>query len=198
MVDRWDRAAHLGAGLGLAAVLAACAGGAVSPAPPGTPASPEGSGVPAARQPATSTDAPTADPTSAPATTAPTAALPGSPPAATLGGLAGGGTAVGALGSFTWAGGGSDAPWIIGKAAGSVRPGATLRVTFTGLVPASWTAAWAKVVDGTAASPTGGTTGSSDVTLRAPSKAGPWSVRVTGSFGPGANATYYWRVTVAP
>jgi hypothetical protein len=134
--------------------------------------------------------------TPAPATSSPTIAPPSSPPAATLGGLAGSGTATGSLGSYTWAGGGSDAPWIVAKPAGTVKAGAPLLVTFGGLEPTGWSAAWAKVIDGAAAAPTSGSAGPSAVTLRAPSTAGQWSVRVTASFGPGANATYYWRVSV--
>jgi len=134
--------------------------------------------------------------TPSPAIPSATIALPGSPPAATLGGLAGERTAAGSLGSYTWAGGGSDAPWIVAKPVATVKAGAPLHVTFGGMVPSGWSAAWARVIDGAAAAPTSGSAGPSDVTLDAPSDAGQWSVRVTASFGPGANATYYWRVSV--
>ena len=198
MVDRWDRAARLGTALGLAAMLAGCAGGgSVSPAPAGTAST--GPLVAATTGPVlsvapTTAPSPTADRTTSPA---PTIALPSSPPTATLAGLTGG-AATGALGSYTWAGGGSDSPWIPGKAAGTVKAGGALRATFGGLTPADWSAAWATVANGAVGAPAGGTTGMSAVSISAPPRGGTWSVRVSASFGPGANATYYWLVTVTP
>ncbi len=196
MVHLWHRAARLGSAVGLAAVLAACGGGvAASPAPP---ASPVASGLSASPDPLSTTlPSATATPsTPAPSPTA-TALLP-EPPAASLAGLVGGGTAAGSLGSFTWAGGGSDAPWIVGTRAGSVGVGRPLRLTFGGPVQPTWTAAWAKVVHGTAESPVGGAAGVGDGSVTAPAAGGDWTLGVTATFGPGANATYFWRLAVTP
>jgi hypothetical protein len=124
--------------------------------------------------------------------------LPSAPPGADLEGLDGGGTAAGELGSYTWAGGGSDAPWIVASPVGSVGGRAQLRVTFGTLRAAAWNAGWARVEEGVASDQVGGAAGTGDVVLPAPATSGDWSLRVTAEFGAGANATYYWRVTVVP
>jgi hypothetical protein len=127
----------------------------------------------------------------------PTAAtVPARPPEARLDGLVGAGLADGSLGSYTWLGSGSDAPWIVGKAAGATGRGGALSVAFATAAPVSWTSAWAPVVDGVAGAPTGESSGTGAVAINAPTKAGDWSLRVTATFAPGANATYFWRVRV--
>jgi hypothetical protein len=115
-----------------------------------------------------------------------------------LGGLTGDSSANGELGTYFWADVGTDAPWIVGNLAGTAGRGAPLHITFGGARPGTWTAAWAKVVQGSAGSPVGASTGTGDVALSAPGSGGDWTLRVTAVFGPTANATYYWRLTVAP
>jgi hypothetical protein len=148
--------------------------------------------------------APTPDvtPTAAPSspTPSPTEAatpgpIPATPPVATLRGL-GGDPATGELGSYTWGSGGSDAPWIVGKMLGTSPGGASLDVSLGGATPDSWTAAWAEVSGASAGSPSGGVSGSGQVAVRAPAKTGDWSLRVTVTFGPGYNATYFWHLTI--
>ena len=201
MVDRRRQAATLGAAAGLAAVLAGCSGSpSGSPTPASPPAAPSAGiasreAVPTSR-PSTGTTATPSEAPSAPPSV--TASLPDAPPGATLHGLAGGQPATGALGSYTWSGSGSDAPWVVGRPVGSARQGSALTTTFAGISPAAWTAAWARVAAGSAGDPIGGVAGTGPVAVAAPGAGGDWSLRVTASFGPGANATYYWRLAVAP
>jgi len=203
MVDHRDRAARLGAALGLAAVLGACTGGGGSPAPSGPAAATTSPTVAISIPTGTALAAATTTPPSrSPGTTVHPAASPGqvpaAPPTAVLGGLTGDSSANGELGTYFWADVGTDAPWIVGNLAGTAGRGAPLHITFGGARPGTWTAAWAKVVQGSAGSPVGASTGTGDVALSAPGSGGDWTLRVTAVFGPTANATYYWRLTVAP
>ncbi len=199
-----DRAARLGAVVGLAALVTACAGSPTTPRVAGSPppatdgwtAAPSGPAGPASTAPATGTPSAEAVPEGGSPPAAST--LPESPPAGVLSGLVAGRTARGELGSYTWAGGGTDAPWVVGPELATASEGSSLTVMFGALVPLSWTAAWATVADGTAGSPTGEAAGSGVVSVGAPSTGGDWSLRVTASFGPGANATYFWHLTVVP
>jgi hypothetical protein len=115
-----------------------------------------------------------------------------------LEGLVGGQPGAGVLGSYTWSGSGSDAPWVVGQPVGSARQGSAMAAGFGPLSPGSWTAAWARVAAGAAEDPVDGVSGTGPVSVAAPSSGGDWSLQVTASFGPGANATYYWRLTVTP
>jgi hypothetical protein len=139
---------------------------------------------------------PDAAPSAVPASALP--AMPGEPPAGMLAGLADGASAQGQLGSYTWAGNGTDAPWIVVPEPLGASVGAPLTATFGAIVPLTWTAAWARVAGGIAGDPRGGTTGSGIVAVDAPSATGDWSLCITAWFGPGANATYYWRLALAP
>jgi hypothetical protein len=176
-------------------VLLGCTGEAS--APPATPAPTSSASAPLATAPpptpangAASAVASPSDP--------PAPALPAHPPEAILDGLGRTGRAVGGLGSYTWLGSGSDAPWIVGRAAGAASRGAALRVTFAGSAPVSWTSAWAPVIEGAAGTPTGESSGAAAVAIAGPMTAGDWSLRVTATFAPGASATYFWRVKVTP
>ncbi len=212
MAARQPRAARLGAAVGLLVVLAGCSGGPGAQADPTGAASPPPAAsavgsVVASAAPGGTAPAPDS-PSAVPASPSPSSggfpspsavpSLPDAPPEATIGGLDGGASARGALGSYTWGGSGTDAPWIVGRVAGDVRAGSALTVSLAAPAPASWTAAWAGVADGVAGAPTDGSTGGGVVTVTAPPGVGDWSLRVTASFGPGANATYYWRLTVTP
>jgi hypothetical protein len=207
MDKRFELAGRLGTALAAILVVAGCTGAASS-----SPAS-AGPSAPTTSAATTMSPAPTAGPTASPALTpgaspaapasspapSPTQAatpgpIPAKPPVATLRGLAGGGAA-GQLGSYTWGSGGSDAPWIVGKVLGTAPSGASLDVSLGGAVPAGWTAAWAEVSGGVAGSPSGGTSGSGQVAVTAPAT-GDWSLRVTTTFGPGHNATYFWHLTI--
>ncbi len=198
------RAALLGAAAGLAVVVAACTGGAP---PPSATAIPLGAPV-AGREVASEASDPagasmtSGTPSAPPETAAPASSvaptLPDEPPSGQLHGLAGGREAHGELGSYTWADSGTDAPWVVGPATGTATEGSSLTVAFENLQPVSWTAAWAAVSGGMAAAPSDGSAGQGAVALRAPSTAGDWSLRVSATFGPGANATYYWHLAVAP
>ena len=199
MTGRLRRAAGLAAAGGMAVLLAGCSGGpGASPAgpPAAATASLETQGAATSIEPsAGATDAPavsTTAPPSAPAT------LPGAPPEAVLSGLVGGQPATGALGSYTWSGSGSDAPWVVGQPAGPARPGSALTASFSGASPASWTAAWARVAAGYAGDPVSGVSGTGAVAVAVPDAAGDWSLQIVATFGPGANAAYYWRLTVTP
>ena len=134
---------------------------------------------------------PTVSPT-APATPGP---IPAKPPVAVLRGLDGG-AATGLLGSYTWGSDGSDAPWITGRVLGTAAAGALLDASLGGAMPASWTSAWAELSSGAASSPSDGASGTGRVGVSAPVKAGDWSLRVTATFGPGHNATYFWHLTI--
>ena len=199
MVDRWDRAARIGAALGLAAVLAGCAGGgsasmSSASTPPATASALATVSAPAS----TATIAPSGASGGSVAPSASMAPVPAAPPTALLGGLSGDTAADGALGTYFWADVGTDAPWIVGKRAGAAGAGARLHVTFGGALAATWTSAWAKVVQGSAGSPVGSASGEGDISLSTPASGGDWTLRVSAVFGPAANATYYWRVTVTP
>ncbi len=193
--------AGLGAGAALAAALAACTAGTAEPtSPPGAVSGAPSATAAAASAPATSpASSPGAGLSGGPPAAGPT--LPAEPPTGSLAGLAGlaaGTSAAGRLGSYTWAGGGTDAPWIVAPESLEAAPGAPLTASFGSLVPETWTAAWARVADGLAGDPTGGSAGSGIVTVGVPSAAGDWSLSVTAWFGQGANATYYWRIRVIP
>lgn len=180
--------------LAVAIAVTACTGAPTSPAaaeasPPATPPLTVTASPPSA-QPTASLPA---DPPPSPAEAG--ASLPVLPPEATLDGLAGS-AAAGALGSYTWAGSGSDGPWVVGAVSGATVAGARLAVAFGDLQPASWTAAWAKVAGAVAGSPTGDASGRGPVQVNTPGSAGDWSLRVTATFGPGANATYFWHLSV--
>ncbi|MHB8958430.1 MAG: hypothetical protein ACYDAN_02270 [Candidatus Limnocylindrales bacterium] len=208
MGARFGFGGHLGAVVAAALLAAGCAGGASSP-PQGTgrsavasvPAAvaslaPTAVATPSAEAMATATPTlapagPTASPT-APATPGP---IPAKPPVAVLRGLDGP-AATGQLGSYTWGRDGSEAPWITGKVLGTAAAGALLDASLGGATPASWTSAWAEVSSGTASSPSDGASGTGRVGVAAPAKAGDWSLRVTATFGPGHNATYFWRLVI--
>ena len=159
---------------------------------PGPPALETPSSVPT--PPASPTSAPTS-PAPSPTAAATPGPIPSEPPVAALRGLDGA-DATGQLGSYTWGSGGSDAPWIVGEVLGTAAGGALLDVSLGDATPAGWTAAWADVSGGMAGSPSGGTSGSSHVRVTAPARAGDWSLRVTATFGPGYNATYFWHLTI--
>ena len=209
VVRRLALTSQLGAALAALVLVAGCTGGAspsaaspVSPAVPTVSAAPTG-GPPTAAPTPSDIAPPDATPTPAPASPAPSPAdvatpgpIPAKPPVATLRGLSSSASARGQLGSYTWGRGGSDAPWIVGKVLGSAAVGAALDVSLEGTVPTRWTAAWAAVSDGMAGSPSLGTSGSGQVAVAAPVKPGDWSLRVTATFGPGHNATYFWRLSV--
>lgn len=193
-----QRAARLAAAIGMAVVLAGCSG--VPGSSPASPPAETSAGV-ASQEAATASQPPAWTTTPSEGTAAPpsiTATLPAAPPEATLHGLVGGQPATGALGSYTWSGSGSDAPWVVGRPAGSARHGSALAATLAGLSPALWTAAWARVAGGSAGDPVEGVAGTGPVAVTAPGSGGDWSLQVTAWFGPGANATYYWRLTVMP
>lgn len=188
---------RIGAGLALVVVLAQCSGTGATPtrSTGAAPTGPASAAIPAASSQGTPTApaASSAPPVSAqPSPTS--AALPAGPPAATLEG-AGVASAAGMLGSYTWLGTGSDAPWVVGRSTTPVVGGAPL-VVAVDPAPAAWTAAWARVADGSAGTPTGATSGTGQVALSAPRAPGDWSLRVTATFGPGANATYFWHLAV--
>lgn len=197
----WILAARRAAGLVLAASLAGCSGGVASPAPSASATVAASDHATAAASPALSASPATPASVSPSATAAPATAeppLPAAPPVAVLTGLAAGAEAKGSLGTYTWGGGGSDAPWVVAKRAGTASAGSKLEVVFGGLEPASWTSAWARVQGGTASSPAGGVSGEGRPAVSAPAAGGDWSLRVTATFSPGSNATYYWRLTVTP
>ncbi len=205
--------ARLGFGGRVGAVVAAvllaagCTGGASSP--PQSVGNPAAASVPAAASPARTSGAmPSAaavtaaastlapvSPSVSPTPSATPGPIPAKPPVAVLRGLDGA-AATGQLGSYTWGSAGSDAPWITGRVLGTAAPGALLDASLGGATPASWTSAWAEVSSGIAGSPSDGASGSGRVGVTAPTKAGDWSLRVTATFGPGHNATYFWRLTI--
>jgi hypothetical protein len=173
-----------GTGQGPAATASQAAATASPPAPPGTLPSPR----PAA--PAT--------PTPAARSVAPATPGPADPPIALLDGLVGAPVA-GDLGTFMWDGLVSDAPWVIGTAAGRARRGGALSVAFqpAGLVT-GWTARWARVVGGDVGGPSSAGSGSgAAIDVTAPGTVGRWSLQVSVRFGPDRNATWYWQVGVA-
>ncbi len=193
---------------GLALVLvSACT--AALPAASGDPSQP--SGDPSTGHPGTETPAatlswtPTASPTpgepSPPtgpgASPSPSLEPAGEPPAALLAG-ADGGPAAGDLGTFSWDGLVSDAPWIVGSAAGRTSVDATLTVTFDpGQPVVSWRARWAAVADGGAGTPIAGGTGEGPaITLAAPANAGVWGLQLGVTFSPERSATWYWQIRV--
>jgi hypothetical protein len=173
-----------GTGQGPAATASPAAAMASPPAPPGTLPSPR----------------PAAPATPAPAATSAAPATPGpaEPPIALLDGLVGAPVA-GDLGTFMWDGLVSDAPWVIGTAAGRARPGGALSVAFQPAGPVTgWTARWARVVGGDVGAPSSAGSGSSAaIDVTAPGTVGRWSLQVSVRFGPDRNATWYWQVGVA-
>jgi hypothetical protein len=195
MALQWIVAIRAGIAIALVTVLAACGAGGSSPRTAAT--SVAGTSAPAT-VPTVSGPPANPSPSLVDAASPSLSPLPSAPPAATLSGLAGGRPATGALGTYTWGGGGSDAPWIVGKRAGTAGSGSRLAVDLGGLTPVGWDTAWAKVRNGVAASPTGASSGTGLPVVTAPSSGGDWTLRVTVSFGPGANATYYWRISVTP
>ncbi len=137
---------------------------------------------------------PTSQPSSTPSQSA-SPQVPAVPPPATIGDVAG------SLGSYTWDGVMADGPWIVPKSGSLTTPGTTLTVAFGGgadATPVSWDASWAPVRNGTAGTPRGAGSGQGTVSIVTPGSAGTWSLRVTAQFGEGREATWFWRVTVAP
>ncbi len=208
MNRRLGLAVHVGAAVAAVLITAGCTGGAppspanagssalVSAPPSGTgPAATAAATPPLTPAPSSATAPPTAGSEPSPTQAASPAPIPATPPVAVLGGLDGP-AASGQLGSYTWGSGGSDAPWIVGEALGTATSGASLDVSLAGATPASWTAAWAEVSGGIAGSPSAGASGSGQVAVTAPAKAGDWTLRVTATFGPGHNATYFWHLAI--
>jgi hypothetical protein len=191
--------------LALAATVAGCAGQNGSPSPTFSGTAASAPATPAGGHASAATPVPTGPSTTSPVATgspvgaaSPVVSGLAAPPSADLRGLAGNAPAPGILGSYVWAGGGSDAPWIVGERAGTVAARGRLEVTVAGLIPDGWTAAWANVANGQASGPRDAQSGTRSAVVTAPSTAGDWSLRVTATFGPGRSATYFWRVTVTP
>jgi hypothetical protein len=184
---RWLAAATLV--VALAAGLAACSAGGRS-TPAATVAAP-------ASAAAESTPSLHSTPRSTPPRPGATE-VPG-PPVATLVGARPEPVA-GELGTFTWDGLGSDAPWIVPPHAVPVTAGAALAVTTDPtIVPARWTARWARVVDGSAGDPVTVTAGTgATLTVAAPHAAGAWGLQVEITFAEGRSGAWYWSITVAP
>ncbi len=169
--------------------VAACSAGSL----PASAASFAAQSPPAASPTAAASDVP-GSPTAATPTP-----LPARPPEARLGDLSGD-ALPGDEGSFSWDGLTSDAPWIVGRSAGTARAGTKLTIRFApGVSQASWRARWAPVVgDGTGTPVDGGSGLDGAIELALPATPGAWSVQLTASFGAGRSATWYWRVEVAP
>jgi len=156
-------------------------------------------GVAAACGPAPARPSPAA-PTVAPATAAPRpTAVPGSePPTATLT-RTGTEPVAGSPGSSCWDGACSDAPWLPGSDAGAVVVGDPLAVDLEpALEPTAWTASWAPLAGGTPGEPIVIATGARGPIEVRPSEPGEWSLQVFARFGDGRDATWYWRLDVAP
>jgi hypothetical protein len=173
---------------------AACGSTAGTAPPPGASAPSTGSATVDPSPTLASTATPAAPPSAAPAT-----APAGAPPAAIL--SSGAGDTAGDLGTFSWDGLVSDAAWIVGGAGAMAASGDSLSVTFRPADerPAGWQARWAKVVDSGPGAPSDGGSGAGPVIqLLAPATAGTWTLQLTSTFGPGRDATWYWRIEIAP
>jgi hypothetical protein len=126
-------------------------------------------------------------------TPAPSIAWPSPPPDAIIARIRG------ELGSYAWDGVFGDSPGILPRSGPRVAAGSVVAATMEGdNTAASWDAAWAPVRAGTAGAPTATASGAGSVSLVAPRRAGTWSLRLTARFGPGREATWFWRVTVVP
>jgi hypothetical protein len=113
--------------------------------------------------------------------------------------VAGGDHVAGDEGSFSWDGLVSDAPWIVGRASGSATAGVPLEIAFEpdGVRQATWATQWAPVADGAAGDPVPGASGGGEpIRLLPPAEAGPWSLALTATFGPGRTATWFWQIEV--
>jgi hypothetical protein len=183
-------------GLLMAVLAAGCTGGlpAVSgpPVEPGSPAPPLPSVAPVM------TGAPPGSPTSPTTVTPEPTEIPG-PPAAGLTPIDG--RAVpGELGGFTWRGMGSDAPWLVPPPDRALRETGPYAVTFVPPVPVErWTAAWARLVDGSAGAIAGSEQGArGPVVFNGPRRPGTWSLRLDVRFAGGGRCAYYWRLEGAP
>jgi len=186
--------------------IAACSGGQAGSPVPSSPASTAASSLaPATATPTTSASSdasPNASPSVTPSETpVPTRTsspgtppqTPGLPPTASIGHVGG------SLGSYTWDGVLADGPWIVPRSGVRATAGAALAVACGGgAAVTSWDASWAAVRNVTAGTPHAAGSGQGPVTIAAPAKAGTWSLRVTARFGEGREATWFWRVTVAP
>lgn len=160
--------------------------------------------LPSQLTPSSDPPAPVTPAATTPTMSAPTPAdtpLPplGTPPRATLAGLTTG-DLPGDPGTFSWDGFVSDAPWIVGPAEGTAPAAGRLSVSFSPAGPqTAWQARWAPL-DGTEpGTPVDGGAGTGGaIELRAPEDATAWSLQLVAWFGDGRNATWYWRVEVAP
>ncbi len=180
----------------VAAIAAACSGGGSG-----------GSGAVVATASAPSATPTAAPPLVSPSPAAPSAApsvrpslqpMPADPPTAMLAGSWDAPVA-GALGTFTWNGLVSDAPWIVGDPIGDASSGPVTVSFDPGLGQATWLAQWAPVVDGAAGDAVPGGDGASGaIVIAPPGRPGDWSLQVTATFAAGYDATWFWRLEVAP
>ena len=178
----------------IVATAAACsAGGAVGTLPGQSAIS---SAAPPADSPsaAASSASPSVSPSSLPSLPA----MPADPPQAMLAGSWDAPVA-GALGTFTWNGLVSDAPWIVGDPIGDASSGPVTVSFDPGLGQATWRAQWAPVVDGAAGDAVPGDDGASGaIVIALPGRPGDWSLQLTATFTAGYDATWFWRLEVAP
>jgi hypothetical protein len=173
---------RLAALFAIGALVTACGSGGADPSTDATTAPTVSAAVTAA-----ATEAPAGTPT-------PTE-VPGPPAARLL--VAGAEPVDGSMGTFTWGEGGSTSPEFLPAAGPVLAPGTRMSVAFEpGLVPQAWTVRWLPVADGEP--------GREEVSLEqgvgmpeatVMAAPGPWCLAVTARFGPGREATWYWRIT---
>jgi hypothetical protein len=154
----------------------------------GSTASPSATGLPGA-----SGTLPTPVPTGA-------IVIPDAPPEVTLApaGSADAEAVTGDLGTFSWNGLVSDAPWVVGRASVNASAGDVLEARLAAQPPVtSWTARWARVVNGVAGDVEGAAEGVDLPILVTAPAAGSWTLQVELRMGTSGSATWYWRVEVA-
>ena len=105
----------------------------------------------------------------------------------------------GVLGTFSWNGLVSDAPWVVGDPIADAS-GGPVTVSFDpGLGQATWLARWAPIHDGAAGDAVPGGEGAGGaIVIAAPGRPGDWSLQLTARFAAGYDATWFWRLEVAP